>query len=144
MKSTGRGRPTKKNNVISVHGLETEYLSLKKDKFDNEIAYFKIIDNQFRQKLKPLFDVNDKENNGLKLPLWLTDKEEYILKVKNKWVNVSDDLIQQELYYLNIDFISYTLEVDDSTTVKGYYAKISKIKKNKTSPNEIIEVDISS
>ena len=124
MKASTRGRPIKKNNVVSVNGLETEYLSTIKDKFDNEIAYFKIIDNQLRQKLKPLFDVNDKENGTLKLPLWLTEQEDYILKVKSKWMNVSDDLIQQELYYLNIDFTSYTLEVDDTTTVKGYYAKI--------------------
>ena len=142
MKSSTRGRPQKRNNVITVNALETEYLSTKKDKFDNEIAYFKIIDSQFRHRLKPLFDVNDKENGTLKLPLWLTEQEDYILKVKSKWMNVSDDLIQQDLYLLNIDFTSYTLEVDDTTTIKGYYAKISKVKKIKTCSNESIEVDI--
>ena len=142
MKASTRGRPQEKNNVITVHALETEYLSTKKDKFDTEIAYFKIIDSQYRHRLKPLFDVNDKENGTLKLPLWHTNEEDVILKVKSKWINVSDDLIQQELYYLNIDFTSYTLEVDDSTTVQGYYAKISKIKRIKTSSNEIIEVGL--
>lgn len=142
MKSTGRGRPTKKCSVITVNALETEYLSTKTDKFDNEINYFKIIDTQYRHRLKPLFDVNDKENNTLKLPLWHTEGGDVILKVKSKWLNVSDDLVPLELYYLNIDFTSFLLEADDKI-VKGYYAKISKIKKIKNeSSDAIIEVDI--
>ena len=138
MKSTGRGRPLKNNSVITVNELSTEYLTTKKDQFDNEIAYFKIIDN--RLKLKALFDVNDKENGTLKFPFWLTPEEDTILKVKSKWINVSDDLIQQEMYNLNIDFTSYTLEVDDKT-IKGYSAKVSKVKKIK-SVSINIEIDI--
>ena len=99
----------------------------------------KFVDN--RQKLKSLFEVNDKEGGLLKCPFWLTPEEETILKVKSKWMNISDELIPQETYNLNIDFTSYTLEVDEKT-IKGYYAKISKVKKSK-SVLENIEIDIS-
>jgi len=139
MKSTSRGRPLKNNNVITINDLTTQYLSTKKDKYDNETVYFKIVDN--RQKLKSLFEVNDKEGGLLKFPFWLTPEEETILKVKSKWMNISDELIPQETYNLNIDFTSYTLEVNEKT-IKGYYAKISKVKKSK-SVLENIEIDIS-
>ncbi len=104
MKSTSRGRPLKNNNVITITDLTTLYLSTKKDKYDNEIVYFKIVDNS--QKLKSLFEVNDKENGLLKFPFRLPPEEETILKVKSKWMNISDELIQQETYNLNIDFTS--------------------------------------
>ncbi len=66
-------------------------------------------------KLKPLFEVNDKEGGLLKFPFWLTPEEDTISKVTSKWINVSDDLIQQEPYNLNIDFTAYTIEVDEQT-----------------------------
>ena len=53
-----------------------------------------------------------------------------ILKVKEKWVNVSDDLQTLTNYVVNVDFTAYSLETE-SGTVEGYYAKLIKIKKQK-------------
>ena len=39
-----KGRPQKNNNNIIINDINVEYLSTKKDKFDNEISYFKLID----------------------------------------------------------------------------------------------------
>ena len=38
-----RGRPKKQTNIFGVSGLMTEFLSSKKDNYDNEISYFKMI-----------------------------------------------------------------------------------------------------
>ncbi len=65
------------------------------------------------KQLKSLFGVNDNEGGLLTFPFWLTPEEETILKVKSKWMNISDELIPQEIYNLNIEFTSYTLEVDE-------------------------------
>ena len=43
-----RGRPRKSTNTFDVNGLLTEYLSTKIDKYDNEISYFKLIDQHLK------------------------------------------------------------------------------------------------
>ena len=55
MSKTTRGRPTKNTNVLVINDLVVEYLTTKKDNYNNEISYFKIVDSSFRNKLKPLF-----------------------------------------------------------------------------------------
>ena len=121
-----RGRPAKNLNNITINELLVEYLSTKEDKFDNDISYFKIVDSAFRIKLKPLFSLNDDGN--LKLPIWQTeDKNEHILKVKKRWVGPFNNLIQNELYNIDITFENYSMETDNGV-IKGYYAKVPTIK----------------
>ena len=72
-----------KVNTVTINELIVEYLSTKKDNYDNEVSYFKIVDPAFRAKLKPLFSLND--DGLLKIPIWATDKSEHILKVKIKF-----------------------------------------------------------
>ena len=36
-----RGRPKKSTNSFDVKGLTTEYLSTKRNNYDNEISYYK-------------------------------------------------------------------------------------------------------
>ena len=45
-----RGRPKKNTNTFDVNGLLTEYLSTKKDNYDNEVSYYKIIDKNLKIK----------------------------------------------------------------------------------------------
>ena len=126
MSKSGRGRPAKNLNNITINELLVEYLSTKVDKFNNEISYFKIVDSAFRAKLKPLFCLNDDGN--LKLPIWTTeDKNEQILKVKDKWIGSFQELVKKELYNIDIDFEHYTMETDNGV-IKGYYAKVPIIK----------------
>ena len=126
MSKSARGRPAKNLNNIIINELLVEYLSTKEDKFDNDISYFKIVDSAFRIKLKPLFSLNDDGN--LKLPIWQTeDKNEHILKVKKRWVGPFNNLIQNELYNIDITFENYSMETDNGV-IKGYYAKVPTIK----------------
>ena len=75
-KLTKKGRPVKNNNTVIVNALIVEYLSTKKDAYDNDICYLKIVDPALRAKLKPLFSLKDEAL--LKIPIWATDKNENI------------------------------------------------------------------
>ena len=123
-----KGRPKNNNNNIIINDINVEYLSTKTDKFDNSVVYLKLSDP--KNKLKPIIDTqaNDKD---IKLScIWTTDTQDVILKVKEKWLNVADDLQPLTNYVINADFTAYSLDTDNGT-VKGYYIKIPKIKKKK-------------
>ena len=136
MSKQGRGRPPKSNNTVTINELIVEYLSTKKDNYDNEVSYFKIVDPAFRAKLKPLSSLN--EEGLMKMPIWVTDKTEHILKVKSKFVNNSQDLVKNALHIININFEFYHMEQND---VKGYYAKITKVTPSSPPPAGI-EIEI--
>jgi hypothetical protein len=123
-----KGRPKNNNNNIIINDINVEYLSTKTDKFDNSVVYLKLTDP--KNKLKPIIDTqaNDKD---IKLScIWTTDTQDVILKVKEKWLNVADDLQTLTNYVINADFTAYSLDTDNGN-VRGYYIKIPKIKKKK-------------
>ena len=122
-----KGRPQKKNNNVLINDINVEYLSTKVDKFDNSIVYLKLTDP--KNKLKPIIDIQANDND-IRLPIWTTETQDVILKVKEKWLQVSDDLQPLTNYIVNADFTAYSLDTDNGT-VKGYYIKIPKIKKKK-------------
>ena len=74
--SSKKGRPSKNNNSIIINDLSVEYLSTKKDKFENEIVYFKLLDN--KSKLKQVFEIQTTDKD-IKLPIWITDSNDIIL-----------------------------------------------------------------
>ncbi len=60
------------------------------------------------------------------MPIWLTDKQESRLNVKNKFVP-GNDYAKGGIYTINIEFILYNMTVDNDS-FKGYYAKIQTLK----------------
>ena len=76
MSKCGRGRPIKDKRIVIINELVVEFLSTKKDNYDQDNSYFKIVDTAFRTKLKPLFSLNDEWL--LKVPIWVRDKIENI------------------------------------------------------------------
>ena len=136
MSKTTRGRPTKKTNIVVVNDLVAEVLATKKDNYEQDISYFKIVDSGFRLKLKPLFSLND--DGALKMPIWVTDKSEHILKVKATFIVNRKDLVEHILNVVNINFEYYHME---QASVKGYYGKITKVMAMAQPP--VIDVEIS-
>ena len=130
-----KGRPQKNNNNIIINDINVEYLSTKKDKFDNEISYFKL--NDPKNKLKAIFDTQVADKDIKLSCIWSTDTQNIILKVKEKLLNVADDLQTLTNYVINADFTAYSLDTDNGN-MRGYYIKIPKIKKKK---NEDINDD---
>ena len=122
-----KGRPQKNNNNILINDINVEYLSTKVDKFDNSIVYLKLTDP--KNKLKPIIDIQANDND-IRLPIWTTETQDVILKVKEKWLSVADDLQPLTNYVINVDFSAYSLDTENGN-VRGYYIKIPKIKKKK-------------
>ena len=140
MKPTSRGRPAKvNNNDFIVYDLSVKFLSVKADKYDNSIAYFKIVDDKFKSKLKVLLALSG--DPTLILPLWKTDKEDYILKVKSKHVHLPPKHLKtSEVYDINFEFLPFEFENKEGKTLKGYYAKVVSLgSKSVEPPPEAIE-----
>ena len=100
MTTKNRGRPQQNNNNIIINDINVEYLSTKTDKFDNSVSYFKLIDP--RNKLKALFDTQVADKDIKLSCIWSTDTQDIILKVKEKWINVADDLQTLTNYMINV------------------------------------------
>ena len=105
--------------------MNVEFLASKVDDYDCVNCFFKIIDIDGVNKLKPFMSLND--DKSFKMPIWLSDKQESILKVKNKFIP-GNDYVRGGLYTINIEFILYNMTVDNDS-FKGYYAKIQTLKK---------------
>ena len=126
-----RGRPKKQTNTFDVNDILTEYLTTKKDKFDNEISYYKIIDKSYKQKMSSILKEQCEE---CRMPYWRTDDQEIILKVKTKNIIPDKDLKNNDIVSLNLSFKYYCMEKDDGL-LQGYFAKILSYEEDKENNN---------
>ena len=113
------GRPVKSVCDIKIQEILVEYLSTKPDDFNNEISYFKIISPKL--KMKPILSLNA----DLRVPIWKTDKGDYILKIKDKFIKTLTELVLKETYLIDLDLVYY--DMTGKADIKGYYGSISKI-----------------
>ena len=106
--------------TIVIGECEVEFVSKKKDSYGLLKWYFKLVDADIKKKLKPASKYKE-----VKLPFWKSEKEDYMLAVKDKHVSGGQQYsLQQDVKYnALITFASYELIDKD---IKGYYAKISK------------------
>ena len=85
------------DEVVVIKNVRVEYLSTKKDKYNNEINYFKIRDKSIDQKFSAV------AQDGFNLPWFKTDKGHTLLKVKSKYVKVKslnkDDIVVAEIVF---------------------------------------------
>ena len=116
------GRPVKSVSDIKISDLVVEYLSTKPDDFNNDISYFKIISPKL--KLKPLLNINQ----DLRVPVWKSDKGEYILKIKDKFIKTLTDFVLKETYLIDLNLVYY--DMTGKADIKGYYGAINKITKS--------------
>ena len=131
MTAERRGRPKKTFNTLDVNGLTTEYLSSKKDNYDNEISYFKVIDKNYKNKMSGILSQSCDE---CKMPFWKTEDGEYILKVKNKYCPKTV-LDVNDIVTLNMTFKYYCMNKEDGSLLQGYYAKITSYDNDKENEN---------
>ena len=128
-----RGRPAKSNTTININGLLVEFISKKENNYNANICYFKVVDVDAKNKMKPIRVL---EEDDVRMPYW-KDKDYIILKVKDKFVNTKDDLKSGFLYTANLDFEYYSIEdLENDKSLKGYYLKVQGLVKTK------IEIDI--
>ena len=116
------------NKTLKYNNIEIEYLSTKKDDYDVDVSYFKLIGED--EKLKKILETLNKNSSKLFLPFWITDELDIILKVKSKWLKVLNDntLVKNEKYNASrLELIPYEFvrEVDgNDIEIKGYYLKL--------------------
>ena len=120
-----RGRPSTNTNTIRVDDLDVEFLSKKENDYGADICYFKVVDANTKTKLKLIQSVEEDE---IRMPYWKTRKRELILKVKDKFINYDQELQRGNLYGINVDFESYSID-NIEKPVKGYYCKVQGVKK---------------
>ena len=82
-----------------------------------------------------MFSLNDE---GLvKMPIWATDKRGNILKVKTTFVVNIQDFIKHALHIISMNFVYDHM---GELSVKGFYAKITKLVSITPPPGMEIEV----
>ena len=126
-----RGRPKKTTNAFDVNDLLCEYLTTKVDKYDNEISYYKIVDDTFKIKMKNILKEQCEE---CKMPFWKTDDQEIILKVKTRNIIPDKDLKNNDITTLNMTFKYYCMQKDESL-LQGYFIKITSCEDDKENNN---------
>ena len=101
------------DDKVVIKNFKLEWITNKKDNYDNEMSYFKIkketIDNKFA--------LINKEN--YKSPYFMTKENKYLLKVKTKYIKLNE-LNKDMIYLCDADFKYYKME-----DCEGYY--ISKL-----------------
>ena len=135
-----RGRPVKDVNKVNINDLVVEFLATKENDWNANIYYFKVVDGESKSKMKSIIGLQD---DDVRMPFWKTiDKQEMILKVKDKFVsNKQSDLVKHLQYAIDITFESYCIEQEDKEPIKGYYSKVSNVKPLKTPPGIEIVVN---
>ena len=126
-----RGRPKKEKNTFDVNDLLCEYLTTKVDKYDNEISYYKIVDDTFKIKMKNILKEQCEE---CKMPFWRTDDQDIILKIKTKNIIPEKDLKSNDIVSLNMTFKYYCMQKDDKL-LQGYFIKITSYEDDKENNN---------
>ena len=69
---------------IVIKNVRVVYITTKCDRYNNELAYFKIKDKNIEQKFSTII------KDGFNLPWFKSDKGQYILKVKSKYIKLND------------------------------------------------------
>ena len=73
-----RGRPAQSNTTININDLLVEFISKKENNYNANICYFKVVDIDANNKMKPIRNL---EEDDVRMPYW-KDKDNIILKVK--------------------------------------------------------------
>ena len=121
------GRPIKKPDTKSVADKEIvldevilEYLNTKDDNYGNTNLFFKIANPA---------TVNGVMKMNTRLPMWVGDDDDILLKVKIQNVNSVLELERGHMYESIINFVKYSFQPKDKNeTLEGYTAKVMKLK----------------
>ena len=75
--------------------------------------------------MKPITVLADE---GILLPYQATDKQDTILKVKDKFIGPTEPLEQGKVYSIDAEFEGYCIEKENQEPIKGYFVKAPQVK----------------
>ena len=110
-----RGRPSKNNHKVEVSNLQVEFLSRKRNEYNAEICYMKIVDKDGKKKMRPITVLADEE---ILTPFWTIEKQVAFLKVRENLTLTMEPLQVGEVYSIDADFESYCIEREDQEPIK--------------------------
>jgi len=118
------GRTPKNRNLIEVGNVQLDFLSEKKDNYDNDLIYFSITDKDWKTKMR-LIQSTVEGNVALKAPFFMGDQGNLILRVKKKFVRcVCFKEFERTSYTADLVFEMYSFKNQDDQELTGYYCKI--------------------
>ena len=103
---------TSKDEYVTFKKINLKYISTKTDKFDNEIAYYEVLNDDFTETMKAAKD-------DVKKPYFKGDKN-YIIKIKTKYLEEN----QKTSLVVDIDMKFYSFDL-----YSGYYVTKFKLSK---------------
>ena len=110
---------------IEIKNIIITYINTKTDKFNNTICYFKVTDTKAQKKLSPILSQLSDECN---LPLWKTQSNEYMIKVKQKYAPT--ELKAGTVLKVLLTFKYYCMSVGDGNINQWYYAIMDEMPKS--------------
>ena len=111
-------------NTIEIKDINVEYISTKTDKFDNTICYFKISGFDNKKLLSPILSECCEE---CRIPLWITEEGEYLIKVKQRYAPTL--LLPNTTLTVSLTFKYYCMD-KAGTLLQGYYAMMKVMNKS--------------
>ena len=112
-------------NAIEIKDINVTYISTKTDKFDNTICYFKVTGFNNKNMLCPILSECCEE---CRIPIWITEEGEYMLKVKQKYAPKL--LVAGTDLTVLLTFKYYCMDLGDGVLNQGYYAQMKVMSKS--------------
>ena len=100
------------DEITVIKNVRVVYITTKNDRYNNEQAYFKIKDKNIEQKFSSIM------KDGFNLPWFKSDKGQYVLKVKSKYVKLNDPKKDIPII-VDLDFKYYNMN-----DLQGFYVSM--------------------
>lgn len=109
---------------IVIDSCDVDFVTSKKNDYNETIYYFKLVDVKLQKKLKPFISASKLEKYT-KLPYWCADNGDHIMKIKSKHVGKWEQALAKGGHYTaKLEFVYYDMV---EKGIKGYYVKIVNI-----------------
>ena len=109
---------------IEIKNIKVTYISTKTDKFDNTICYFKVTGFNNKKLLCPILSECCDE---CRIPIWITEDGDYMLKVKQKYAPKL--LVAGTDLTVLLTFKYYCMDLGDGVLNQGYYVMMNETPK---------------
>ena len=94
---------------VVLKGIKVEYICIKRDAYENDLCYFKIVDKNFDSKFAVLI------KDDFKYPWWRTENGKILIKVNKKYMKLKET-VKDEPVVVELSFKYYKMNEN-----VGYY-----------------------
>ena len=117
-----RGRPMQHNHKVEVSNLQVGFSPKKRNDYNADICYMKIVEKEGKKKMRPITVLADEE---ILMPYWVSDKQDVILKVRDTFILTIEPLQVGRAYSIDAEFESLCIEREDQEPIKRIFYESS-------------------